>query len=176
MPYQTNTSSSTYRIVLLGLFVAMALALSYFERFIPVTFMLPGVKLGLANIISLLALYVYGPKETVLIVFVRVLLLNLLIGSVTGFFYGLTGGILSLYAMYIAIKLLKDLASPIGISVIGAFFHNLGQVIVLAFVVRNLSIALSYFPIIILTGVVSGMFIGWTVMLSKTHLSKLRFL
>jgi heptaprenyl diphosphate synthase len=148
-------------MTLISIFVAQALVLHIIERLIPVPFLTPGAKLGLANIITVISLYIFSFKDAFLIVVIRVILATLVGGSLSGFLYSITGGVLSLFAMYCIKKIGGENISIIGVSVFGAFFHNLGQVIVAALIVQNI-IIISYLPILMLAGVVTGIFVGMT--------------
>ena len=108
--------------------VALALALSYTERFIPLQLVipLPGVKLGLANIATLVALYALGWQKTIPIVVVRCFL-GALFGGLTGILFSLTGGLISLGVMAVCKK--APLFSIYGVSILGAAAHNIGQIL-----------------------------------------------
>lgn len=153
--------TNTRRMTLISIFVAQALVLHIIERLIPVPFLTPGAKLGLANIITVISLYIFSFKDAFLIVIIRVILATLVGGSLSGFIYSITGGVLSLLAMYCIKKIGGENISIIGVSVFGAFFHNLGQVIVAALIVQNI-IIISYLPILMFAGVVTGIFVGMT--------------
>jgi heptaprenyl diphosphate synthase len=149
------------KMTLVSILVAQALVLHIIERMIPVPFLTPGAKLGLANIITVISLYLLTLKDSFLVVIVRVVLATLLGGNLSGFFYSITGGLLSLFAMYGIKKIGGENISIIGVSVVGSFFHNLGQVIVAAFIINNV-IIISYLPILMLAGVGTGIFVGIT--------------
>lgn len=162
----------TRRLTLISIFVAQALVLHVIERLIPVPFLTPGAKLGLANIVTVMALYIFSFRDAFLIVIVRVLLATLLGGGLSGFFYSFTGGVLSLMAMFCIKKAGRDNISIVGVSVFGAFFHNLGQVLVAALMVQNW-VMISYLPVLMLTGVVTGIFIGLTANALYKYIGKL---
>lgn len=149
----------TKKLVLLSLLVAIAMILSYVENMIPIGFSYLGAKLGLANVISLIALYVFGFKEAITIVLIRTLLVDTLFGSMTRFMFSISGGILSVVAMYIIYKILKDKVSVIGVSVVGAVFHSIGQIVVAAFIVQNAKIAV-LLPYLVILSTVTGVFVG----------------
>ena len=110
-----------------AILIALALALSYTERFIPLQMVipLPGIKLGLANVVTLVALYLLDWKRTLPILVIRCVLGGLF-GSLTGLLFSLTGGILSLCVMAVCKKL--PVFSVYGISILGAAAHNIGQI------------------------------------------------
>lgn len=164
--------TNTKRMTLISIFVAQALVLNIIERLIPVPFLTPGAKLGLANIITVISLYIFTFKDAFLIVIIRVVLATLVGGSLSGFFYSISGGLLSLLAMYCIKKVGGENISIIGVSVFGAFFHNLGQVIVAVLMVQNIVI-FSYLPILMFAGVGTGIFVGFTAKFLYGYLIKI---
>lgn len=166
--------SKNHRLVFISLLVAQALVLNIFERMIPVPFITPGAKLGLANIITVVAIYMLTLKEATSIVVVRVVLATFLGGNLSGFFYSISGGLLSLMAMYIVVKLGKDVVSIIGVSIIGAVFHNIGQIIIAAAVIQNLKIA-GYLPVLLIAGIGTGIFVGITAKQLIVYLKRFHF-
>lgn len=165
-----NKSTNVRELVMLSLLIAIALVLSYFERFIPMNIGVPGVKLGLANVVTLLCLHIYKPSRIYLLIIVRVFLASVFIGSMMSFWYSLTGGLLSGTAMMLTAWLLKDNVSLIGVSAIGAIFHNIGQLIVVTVVTGSFYVALGYFPMLLIAGIVTGIFIGIVGKLTKPYL------
>lgn len=159
------------KMVFLALLVAQALVLSLVERMIPVPFVTPGVKLGLANIITVAALYVFSFRDVFMVVILRIILATIFGGSAASFFYSLAGGLLSFVVMYLMIKLFKDGVSIIGVSVVGAVFHNIGQVIIAAAVVQNVKMAL-YLPVLLVAGVGTGIFVGITARFLLLYLKR----
>lgn len=150
----------TQRLVFLSLLIAVAMVLSYFERFIPLPWNVPGMKLGLANVITLSAMYYFSKRNVFSIVIVRVVLTSLILGSMMGFFYSLAGGVLSFIGMAILHQWFRKSLSPVGISVVGAILHNIGQLLVLSVVSSRITIALSYAPILMVSGIATGIFVG----------------
>lgn len=151
---------STKKITLSALMVALAMILSYIEALIPFSFGIPGIKLGLANLVVLAALYLFGPVQALLISVVRIFLISITFGSMAALLYSLAGGLLSFLVMLILSKI-KGF-SVIGVSVAGGVSHNLGQLIVAALVVENMNLFF-YFPVLILAGVITGLLIGIAV-------------
>lgn len=141
-----------------AILIALALALSYAERFIPLQLVipLPGVKLGLANVVTLVSLYLLDWKQTLPIVLVRCVL-GALFGSLTGLLFSLTGGLLSLGTMTLCKKL--PIFSVYGISVIGAAAHNIGQIMA-AMVLMNSVYVSAYLPYLLLIGICTGIATG----------------
>lgn len=151
-------------IVFLALLAGIAIALSVMERLIPMNFIAPGIKLGLANSMSLICLYTYGLKDALGVFFIRVFVVALVFGGFSSLLYSFTGGLMSVMAMYFCIKFLGEKVSPIGTSVIGAFFHNFGQALVLGFVSGNFLIARQWFPLLTYLSILTGACIGILVL------------
>ena len=142
----------------IGIFVALAMIFSYIEVLIPFSFGIPGVKLGIANIVVVTALYLMTPGEAFMISMVRIFLMGILFGNGVSLLYSFAGGILSFVVMYFFRK--RNWFSVIGVSVLGGVFHNLGQILSAAFVIRSEKI-LYYFPVLLVAGVITGAVIGF---------------
>ena len=167
--------NKSFRIVFIGLLVSQALALYTIESMIPVPFIAPGAKLGLANLITVVALYTLDSKRDVfLVIILRLLLATMIGGTLSTFIYSVSGAILSYFAMILVKELLKDKVSIIGVSATGAFFHNVGQLVVASAMVENIAIML-YLPILSVAGIGTGIFIGITANFIVKHLSKLPY-
>lgn len=152
-PYKSNN-----RIVALtGVFIALALVLSYLESLIPVFAAVPGIKLGIANIVTMLAMYKLGVKPAIVISVGRIVLSGILFGNLYVIIYSLAGGVLSICVMIILKKI--KLFSVVGVSVAGAVAHNAGQIIVAVFLMENVNI-LYYLPVLIISGVIAGTMVG----------------
>lgn len=147
----------TKRIACLGLFIALAFVLSYVEFLLPLNIGIPGAKVGLANLVVMVALYTLGKKDAALLSFVRVVLVGLTFGNLAMLLYSLAGAILSFLAMLIAKR--TKLFSMTGVSVLGGVFHNVGQIIVAMLVLETGSL-LYYLPFLIVIGTISGVVIG----------------
>lgn len=148
----------TRDMVLLSLLTAQAIVLHYIESFIPV--IAPGAKLGLANIMTIVTLYIFGTKYALMVSVIRILLGSLLSGNPMGILFGLAGGLLSLTIMAILKKYPKYF-SLIGVSTAGAALHNLGQLITAALLYKTKGILFTYMPILMLTSAITGYFIGF---------------
>jgi heptaprenyl diphosphate synthase len=167
--------NKTFRIVFIGLLVSQALALYAVESMITVPLIAPGAKLGLANLITVVALYTLDSKKDVfLVIILRLLLATMIGGALSTFIYSVSGAILSYFAMILVKELLKDKVSIIGVSAAGAFFHNVGQLVVASAMVENIAIML-YLPILSIAGIGTGIFIGVTANFIVKHLSKLPY-
>lgn len=141
----------------LGMYLALALICSYVESLIPFYFGVPGVKLGLTNIVVVLLLYTIGAKEAFGISLMRILLAGFLFGNPFSILYSLSGGILSFLVMYLLKKTEK--LKVITVSVAGGLMHNMGQLLVAALVVENYHV-LYYLPVLLIAGFVTGFLIG----------------
>ena len=145
------------RIAYYGLLVALAFIFSYVESLIPLNFGIPGIKLGLANLVVIIALYMFGIKEAATISFIRIVLVGFTFSSVAAMVYSLAGGILSLLVMIIAKK--SDKLSTLGVSVLGGVFHNVGQIIVAIKILETESL-IYYLPVLMVSGIIAGVVIG----------------
>lgn len=144
-------------IALAGVLTAVAAALSVLERLLPLQAVvpLPGVKLGLANIVTMFALFFLDLKTTAAVVFARCMLGALLGGGVTGFLFSLTGSILALLTMAALMRGYGRAFSLFGISIAGAAAHNIGQVLV-AMAILGDAAMLAYLPVLLTAGIATG--------------------
>ncbi len=140
------------KVAYFGVFTALALIFSYVETLIPVNFGIQGVKLGLANLVIVIAIYKMKLSDAFLLSVVRVVLSGFIFGNYFSILYSLSGGVLSLAVM----ALLKRAGgfSVIGISIAGGIAHNIGQLIVATFRVAY------YLPVLLLAGMLAGSVIG----------------
>lgn len=147
----------TKKLTTLGLSVALALILSYVESLLPPLLAVPGVKVGLPNVVILFLLYRYGWKEAGSVSLVRLLLSAALFSGFAAFFYGLSGAAVSLLGS----ALLKQTGrfSPLGVSVAGGVLHNLGQIALAALVLQS-GYLFAYLPILLLSGTLAGALVG----------------
>lgn len=151
--------SKTKQIAVCAMMIALALALSYMERFIPLQMVvpLPGVKLGLANIVTLIALYLLQTKHAFFILIPRCILGAVFGGGITGLLFSLCGGILAMGVMAAARKL--PLFSVYGVSILGAAAHNVGQIAVAMGMLRSVYIG-TYLPYLLLISILTGFVTG----------------
>ena len=145
------------RVAHFGVYTALALIFSYIETLIPINFGIPGVKLGLANLIIVVALYKMSIKEAYVLSIVRVVLSGFIFANLFSILYSLAGGLLSLTVMALLKK--SNRFSAIGISMAGGVFHNVGQLIMAILVLESINIAY-YFPVLMVSGVATGILIG----------------
>ena len=145
------------KVAYFGVFTTLALIFSYVETLIPIQFGIPGVKLGLANLIIVIALYRMKLSEAYLLSIVRVLLAGFIFGNYFRIIYSLAGGLLSLTVMALLRK--KGGFSVIGVSIAGGVFHNIGQLIIASVIVETFSV-MYYVPVLLIAGLVTGLLIG----------------
>lgn len=140
-----------------GVFTALALIFSYIETLIPFSFGIPGMKLGLANLLTVILLYKRNAKEALLLSVVRIILSGFLFGNLFSIIYSLAGGILSLFVMSMLKK--SEGFSVMGVSAAGGVSHNVGQLLVAMAVVETYRVGY-YFPVLLIAGLVTGLLIG----------------
>lgn len=148
---------STRHLALAAMFAALALIFSYVEVLVPIPVPIPGVKLGLANLVILIALYRLGIRLAFSINCVRIVIAGLLFSGVFGMIYSFAGGILSILVMFLLKK--AGCFSIVGVSMAGGVAHNLGQLLTACLIVSNFGL-MSYFAVLFFTGMVSGILIG----------------
>lgn len=149
----------TKKLTLCALMTALALALSYAERFIPLQLIvpLPGIKLGLANIVTLVAIYLLGGKSAFAIVVLRCFLGAVFGGGITGFLFSVTGGLLAVAVMVGAARL--PWLSVFGVSILGAAAHNIGQICAAMALMQSVYVG-AYLPYLLAVGLVTGFATG----------------
>lgn len=145
------------KVAVFGVFTSLALILSYVELLIPINFGIPGMKLGLANLLVVILLYKYGPRDALLLSVIRILLSGLIFGNMFSIFYSLGGGLLSLAVMVFLKK--TGQFTVAGISIGGGASHNVGQLLVAMFVVQTYQVGY-YLPVLLIAGVITGAVIG----------------
>lgn len=144
------------KLVTMALFVTTALMLSYIESLFPFFFGVPGMKLGLANLAVVIALYFYGWREALMVNVLRIILSGLLFGNLFSILFSLGGAAISFLCMILVKKLGLSLY---GVSMAGGVFHNIGQLLIAAFLVQTAAIGY-YAPFLLVAGLVTGFLIG----------------
>ena len=134
-------------VAYLGVFLALAMILSYVEAILPFAIGIPGVKLGLANLVTVLMLYLIGWKEALCVSVLRIVLTGILFGNVVSICYGLAGGLLSFLLMFILIRMNRF--HVVTVSICGGIIHNMGQLIVAGFLVSSYYV-IYYMPVLLL--------------------------
>ena len=151
----------TKRLVLLAMLTAVAMILSYVESLLP-SVGIPGVKMGLANIAVIFALFRFGWKEAAVLSLVRIVLVSLLFGSVGAMLYSLAGAVLSLAVMALLRRI--DRFSTVGVSVAGGVAHNAGQILMAMLILQTKQL-LGYLPVLAVSGIAGGVLTGLTAAL-----------
>jgi len=159
MKKKIKKSSPAFRIAVTGIFSALALVISLLEKTVTAGLPLPpGVKPGLGNIAVMLVCFSFGISYALCIVVIKSGFM-LLVSGVSAAFISLCGGLVSVIVMYFLHRLLKDRAGYLGISVIGAVFHNAGQMLAASILVRS-AVYMTYAPVLGLAGVICGIITG----------------
>ncbi|RKJ73056.1 Gx transporter family protein [Butyricicoccus sp. 1XD8-22] len=169
-------NSKAKRIAVCGLLTALALVLSLVERMFPLSAAVPvpGIKLGLANVVTLFALTRLGKRDAFAVLLVRVVLASVFMGSVTSFLFALFGGVLALAVMALLLPFEGRWFSIPGISVAGAAAHNIGQIGAAMLVLRSVYVA-AYLPLLLVSALVTGLVTGLTCRATLEHLEKISF-
>lgn len=145
------------RVSYFGVMLGIALICGYIEFLIPFNFGIPGIKLGLANVVAVYMLYKNGFISALMVNTARVLLCSILFGNAIGFFYSICGGALSVAVMFLVKKM--KCFSLVGVSIAGAVAHNIGQIVAAAIVLGTKAV-IYYLPFLNIAGIVTGFIIG----------------
>lgn len=167
---RVEARNSVRRLTTLALIVSFAMVLAFVEARLPE--FAPGVKIGLANIAIVFALYKMGAKEAVIVSFVRIVLVSMLFGHMQKFFFSLAGAVLSLAIMIILKKLTR--APEMVVSIAGGIMHNVGQIIAAMIFLGSYAVAY-YLPILLLSGSIAGVVVGVAsaLLIKKVDLDKI---
>ncbi len=160
------------KIAFLGLSVTLAMILSFVESQIPVFTTIPGMKVGLPNLVMVFLLYRAGWKETVIVSLIRAFLVALLFGNLQSLIFSISGAVLSLTGMILLKK--TGLFSSIAVSVTGGVLHNVGQIIAACLWTSTVQIAY-YLPALLVSGVCAGIAIGLIAGFLLKRLENVRF-
>ncbi|MCX7773417.1 MAG: Gx transporter family protein [Clostridia bacterium] len=157
------------KIALNGLLISLALVLSFMERFIPLTLIipLPGIKLGLANIVTMFALFFLGVPSAITVTVIRCVLASFMFGGMSSLLYSLSGAFLALLVMIVLKLGYSKIFSILGISMGGAAAHNTGQIAMASLMMKNLAV-FAYLPVLLFAGLVTGLL---TAMVSENLFS-----
>ncbi len=150
------------RLVLLSIFLAYALIMGVVERAFPIELAIPGVKLGLGNVVILMALYLFTVPEALMLTALKCTMTAIFSGTFASFLYSIAGALLSFLVMATMLKGLGDRVGPVGVSIAGAVAHNIGQILAASFLMRTWLIA-AYLPLLLLSGAVTGVLVGIAV-------------
>lgn len=161
--------SRTGRIAVSAMFAALALIFSYIEAILPLSTGIPGVKLGIANLVVILALYNMNFRYAMGINVIRILVAGLLFNGLFGALYSLAGGVVSLTVMWLLKR--TGLFSMAGVSMAGGVAHNMGQLLVASALVSNLKMFV-YLPVLMFSGIAAGILIGITASVINERVPK----
>ena len=164
---------NTKKLILSAILTAFALVAFVIEGAIPLLTPIYGVKLGLANVFTLFALYALGKPYGMAVMLLRIVLGNIFTGQLVSFIYSLTGGLLS-FLLMILLKSFFPLKQMWVLSVLCAVTHNIGQLLAAILMMQTLAIAY-YLPVLILSGIIAGAFTGICAQLVLIRLSKINF-
>ncbi|MCI1136615.1 Gx transporter family protein [Enterococcus gallinarum] len=152
--------SRLQKIIFISLLVAQGVVIGLIENMIPYPFAFaPGAKLGLANLITIIALFTMPKRDSFLLIWLRLILTTLLGGTVSTFLYSMSGSLLSYFGMLLVKQLGSKRVSIIGISAAGGFLHNVGQLVTASWIAQSWSVML-YLPVLAFFGILSGIAIG----------------
>ena len=160
------------RVTFLGLSIALAMILSFVEHQIPALVAVPGVKVGLPNIVMVFLLYRVGWKETVTVSIIRIILVSMLFGNMQTMTFSIAGAVLSLLGMILLKK--TNWFSCITVSILGGIFHNIGQIVAAVFWTGTAQIAF-YLPVLLISGTIAGTLIGILAGMMVGRMEKWKF-
>lgn len=161
------------KLTTLGILASLAMVLSFVETLLPPIYAaVPGIKIGLANIVSVFLLYRFSVKDTAIVTLIRVLTVAMLFGNLMTLSYSIAGAVLSIMVMALLKK--TNLFSTVGVSIAGGVAHNLGQIIVAIFITSTIEIGY-YMIFLCISGVLSGTLIGIVGALVLKYTKKLKF-
>lgn len=163
---------NTKKTAFIGLAISLAMILSFVESQIPAFVAIPGVKVGLPNLVIVFLLYKIGWKESVMVNILRVVLVALLFGNVQTLSFSLAGAALSLLGMILLKK--SEKFSPIAVSIVGGVLHNVGQILAACLWTQTPQIAY-YLPVLLLSGTIAGIVIGIVGGMLVNRLDKIKF-
>lgn len=167
----THTKQSARTLAYYANFLALALILSYLESLIPMPVPIPGIKLGLTNIVSLLLLYRNGFLPAATVNMGRIVLSNMLFGNPLSFAYAMAGGLFSLLIMALFKKI--NFFSVTGVSILGGVFHNIGQIFTAMLILRTGSLYY-YLPFMLISGAIAGCLVGILCSFLKKGMRRVR--
>lgn len=156
---EVKMMNNSKRQAVLIILVCNAIVISFFEALLPLPIPVPGVKLGLANILTILAIVFLDLKSALIIVVLRSIAVTFLSKGLFALVFGLVGGLLSAVLMWVLYKKLPDVFSIKGISIAGAIVHNTGQMAVASWLLRE-PLILYYLPVLSIAAVITGFFTG----------------
>lgn len=167
MPMQSRTR----RLVLSSVLIALGVGLQILESMVPIPVNLPGGKLGLANIATLLVLYAFDAKTAFVCALLRPFLGSVLYGGVSAMLYSVSGSVFATGVMFAVMRFGRSRLTVVGVSVLGAVSHNIAQVFVASLVLSNVWI-FTYLPILAIAACITGIFTGYAANYALTYLKR----
>lgn len=158
MQLQNNNKNTKQKVAIRGVLVALAMVLSFIESMIPPVVAVPGVKLGLTNLVVLMALYRLGERDAIIINAIRIVLVSITFGNMATFLYSIAGGAFSAIVMILLKRINRF--SMIMVSVTGGVSHNVGQICVAMILLRSKALVY-YLPMLWMSGIVAGVIVGF---------------
>ncbi len=152
-----NTTGMSRKIAYGAMLVALAMIFSYVESLIPISIGIPGIKLGIANLVTVMGIYFLKPADVFIVVVMRIVLVGFMFGNGVSIIYSLAGGILSFVIMLLIKK--TDKFSLISVSVVGGITHNIGQIMIAAILLKSTAV-IYYLPVLMIAGTITGLLIG----------------
>ena len=152
-----NTTGMSRKIAYGAMLVALAMIFSYVESLIPISIGIPGIKLGIANLVTVMGIYFLKSADVFIVVVMRIVLVGFMFGNGVSIIYSLAGGILSFAVMLLIKK--TDKFSVISVSVVGGITHNIGQITIAAILLKSTAV-IYYLPVLMIAGTITGLLIG----------------
>ena len=160
----------TRKLTFMSMLLVLAIIIFTVESQLPPLAPIPGIKLGLANVINLMALYMLGRRESFIILVLRIVLSSIFAGNFTGFMYSISGGIMCFLFMSVMSLFIKENRMWV-VSVFGAIGHNIGQIVIACFIMGTFQI-IWYLPILMISGIITGTFTGIAAQTALKHMRK----
>ena len=164
-----DKDDNIHNIALCSVMIAIAMICGYIEMMIPISIGIPGIKLGFANIVTVICIYLIGRWQALVISLIRIILISILFGNIFTLAFSLTGGLVSFISMIIISNICK--LSMAGISIIGGIMHNIAQ-LVIAYILLDNDVIFYYMPILIIVGAICGLVMGILASIIYNRLDK----
>lgn len=160
----------TRKLTFMSMLLVLAIIIFTVESQLPPIAPIPGIKLGLANVINLIAMYMLGRRESFIILVLRIVISSIFAGKFTGFMYSISGGIMCFLFMSVMSLFIKENRMWV-VSVFGAIGHNIGQIVIACFIMGTFQI-IWYLPILMISGIITGTFTGIAAQTALKHMRK----
>lgn len=159
---KTARLANAERITNFALFISISMILAMFEMFIPINFVVPGVKLGLGNLLLVILIDYYSLRELFIFQLIKISITTFILGLFSVYMFSLSGGMLSLFVMYGIRKIFKSKVTTYTLSMCGAIAHNLGQIVFAIFALKSPEL-IGYIPFLVVFGSITGFVLGYVV-------------